>query len=57
MKLTPEQEIIRDAWLAELWRPVPEWRPSKDERLDALVRNARLDESRGEPELPLDGVA
>ena len=44
-------------WLSEMWKPVPEWRQSKDERLDAEARNGALAESRGEPELPLPGVA
>jgi hypothetical protein len=38
--VTPEQEAFRDMWLAEMWKPVPEWHQAKDERLDAEARNA-----------------
>lgn len=44
-------------WLSELWRPVPEWHQTKDERADAKARNDTLDATRGEPELPFRGVA
>jgi len=52
-----EQEALRDMWLAELWKPCPEWHQTKDERQDAHARNDALAESRGEPELPLGTVA
>jgi len=40
--VTPEQEALRDAWLAEMWAPCPEWRQTRDERADAHARNAIL---------------
>lgn len=54
--MTPD-EILRDVWLAEMWRPCPEWHQTKDEKADAKARNEALGESRGEPELPFRGVA
>jgi len=37
-----EQEALRDAWLAEMWAPCPEWRQTRDERADAEARNGML---------------
>jgi hypothetical protein len=50
--VTPEQEILRDAFLAELWRPCREWHTTRHEKAEAADRNVQLAESCGEPELP-----
>jgi hypothetical protein len=40
--VTEEQRALRDAFLAEMWKPVPEWHQTKDERADAQARAALL---------------
>jgi len=54
--MTPAESYAA-LWLSECWKPCPEHHQTKDERLDAQARNAALDASRGEPELPLGTVA
>lgn len=36
--MTPEQRALRDAFLAECWKPVREWHPSADEKAAAWAR-------------------
>jgi hypothetical protein len=45
---SPDRDL-RDAWLAEMWRPVPEWRQTRDERLDAERRNRVYTDHGDEP--------
>lgn len=40
--MTPEQERLRDAFLAEMWPTCREWHAPLNERADAEARNAIL---------------
>lgn len=41
--MNAHEKALRDAFLAECWRPCPEWHSSARERKAAAERNALLD--------------